>query len=759
MPKKHLWFYIPMAVVLLVPYAEAQNRNENKAESFHNLTLAQLLDVRIDSVSGVEESVIDAPASLVIITASDIRNRAYNNFEDIFVDLPGFDAYITRGLHSVNAIQRGYRQPFFSRTLVLVNGRAQHSLSTHYKMIDRQIPMSRIDRIEVLYGPVGVSYGPNAFLGVINIITKSSQSFSENKISGDVKLSYGSFDTREVEIGVAGKFDELSYDIAGKLYDSDEASISDFGGQYDFYNKIDLANPAIFGPLLQLSSNGESYGQYSNAGDQHSIFASINYKDIRLFYNSIESNTGYGTTYLSRFVQPHGQWTYTSDQLGLEIDYQINEQIKIDALLSHRETDSRGFYVEAAENSYVSLSEWLNESESDLYLANIEYRLNDIWQLLSGIKYQTKAIPAPGEICGYFNSSAPYCGSQLPIPGELGFGAGIFATDTNDFELPSRVTGNIPDTFIIDTIDKGLYAQVIYDYSEWRITAGVRYDENSIYGSTFNPRGTAIYRLNPTNTIKLLYGKAFHEPQPNLLFADFAGRTTSSSTGPEEMSNLEGIYIHQRDQWLHEFSVYLSRFRNVVQEEPIPEGLSENRKVTGFEYRGRFSFDNYFNDAYLINCYVYYTYTDSQSDINYSYNRDSGGNLIGWQNGQSDTGDVAPHKIQAGVDLPINSYLSWNIRVNYHSKTKLYSRNPLRTIDRNLEAYTIVNTNVNWQFDSVTFVAKVNNLFDETYFAPGQEASNGGNTETETAGIPVGFFSSLAPQPGRSYSLSIALNF
>ena len=759
MPTESRWLYIPITLLLLAPCVVAENRSEIEGESFYDLTLVQLLNIRIDSVSGVEESVIDAPASLVIITANDIRKRAYNNFEEIFSDLPGFDAYITRGLHSVNAIQRGYRQPFFSRTLVLVNGRAQHSLSTHYKMIDRQLPMSRVERIEVLYGPVGVSYGPNAFLGVINIITKNSQAFSENKISGGVKLSYGSFDTREVEIGIIGKSDEFSYDIAGKFYDSDEANINDFGRQYDFYNKTDLANPAIFGPILQLESNGEPYGQYSNAGDQYGIFASVNYKDIRLFYNSIESNTGYGTTYLSRFVQPHGQWTYTSDQLGLEIDYQYNERIKIDALLSHRETDSRGFYVEAAENSYVSLSEWLNESESDLYLANIEYRFNDTWLLVSGIKYQTKSIPAPAEICGYFNSSAPYCGSQLPIPGELGLGAGIFAPDTDNFEPPSSVTGNIPDIFIIDTIDKGIYAQAIYDYNKWRISAGLRYDENSIYGSTFNPRGTAIYRLNATNTIKLLYGKAFHEPQPNLLFADFAGRTTSASTGPEEMSNLEAIYIHQRSHWLHEFSVYLSRFRNVIQEEPIPEGLSENRKVTGFEYRGRFTLDNYFNDADSISCYVYYTYTDAQSDIHYSYNRDSEDNVIGWQSGQSDTGDIAPHKLQAGVDLPINSYLSWNVRVNYHSKTKLYSRNPLRTVDRDLDAYTIVNTNVNWQLDSVTFVAKVNNLFDERYFVPGQEASNGGNTETEAAGIPVGFFSSLAPQPGRSYSLSIAVNF
>ena len=740
---------------------QAQESNLYLAE----ISLENLLNITISSASGIEETVANAPASLVIITADDIVKRGYSNFNEIFADLPGFDAYGGNGDRPNKAFQRGYRQPYASRSLILLNGRVQNEIWGHYLNIERQIPMSRVKRIEVLYGPVGVIYGPNAFLGVVNIITRQGSEHQENAIEGSIQTGYGSYGTRDIEWGLTAKQDDFTLDIAGKIFDSDGPELDDFGGQYDFYNAGDLANPDIWGPLLTGNDGGPfrtrdaPYGQYNDPDNQTGLFASLSYKSLRIFYNDTEVDMSYGMEYLSRYVQPHGPWYYHSDQFGIEFDHSFDSGLRIKALYTQRESTSAGNYSEAAENSYMTLSTWNATASSDLFQLDGEFPINDTWLATGGLKYETKSLPRGFEVCGYFNAFSPFCGTREEQPGELGFGAGVFSPHTDNFVLPPPTSGRHPDELLADTTDEGVYAQVIYDKNAWRISAGIRYDNNNIYASTTNPRMSFIYRFDEQNTLKLLYGEAFQEPQPNLVFVAFSARAASENVGPETLKNLEAIYIHEQEHWTHELSAYLTEFEGVIQEEPIPENLSDERQVAAAEYRGRFFYDNFIEGADAINGYIYYTYTDAQSDINFSYDRDDDGNIIGWQNGEADTGDIAPHKFKAGIDLPLTGSLSWNLRLIYHGETKLYGRNPLRTLGQKLDAYTLVNTNINWQHDPFTVTLKINNLFNESYYAPGDQGANGGNQETQAMGIPVGFYSSLLPQLERNYTLSVKINF
>ncbi|WDE09970.1 TonB-dependent receptor plug domain-containing protein [Thalassomonas haliotis] len=752
---------ICLSLVTTAFTADAEESNRYLA----GISLENLLNITITSASGTEETVANAPASLLIITAEDIYKRGYGNFNDIFADLPGFDAYAGNGDRPNKAFQRGYRQPYASRTLILLNGRVQNEIWGHYLNIERQIPMSRISRIEVLYGPVGVIYGPNAFLGVVNIITKTGADHMENTVEGSIQTSYGSYHTRDIEWGFTAKQDDFIFDIAGKLFDSDGPELNDFSSRYDFYNGADLANSNIWGPLLTgnnggpFTVRGAPYGQYNDPDNQNGLFASLSYKSLRIFYNKTQVDMSYGMEYLSRYVQPHGPWYYHSDQWGVEVDHSFASGLRIKGLYTERDSVSAGTYSEAAENSYTSLSLWHSPSSSELFQLDGEYPLNDTWLFTGGIKYEKKSLPRGFEVCGYFNAFSPFCGTQEQMPGELGLGAGIFSPDSDNFVLPPAVSRRHPDELLADTTDEGIYGQAIYDKNNWRISAGIRYDDNNIYASTTNPRMSVIYRFNEQNTLKLLYGEAFQEPQPNLVFVAFSARAASEDVGPETLKNVEAIYIRQGEYWSHEFSAYLTRFEGVIQEEPIPGNLSNKREVIAAEYRGRFFYDNFIEGADAISGYVYYTYTDAQSDIFYSYDKDSDGNVLGWQNGAADTGDIAPHKFKAGIDLPLTARLSWNLRLIYHGETRLYGRNPLRTLDQKLDAYTLVNTNINWQLDPFTLSLKINNLFNESYYAPGDQGANGGNLETQAMGIAVGFYSSLLPQLERNYALSLKIEF
>jgi len=83
--------------------------------------------------------------------------------------------------------------PYMTRTLFMINGIVDNHLWTHESNISRQYPLSNIKQIEVLYGPASAVYGPNAFLGIINIITNDGTKVKDGEIDGTVNVLMGSY--------------------------------------------------------------------------------------------------------------------------------------------------------------------------------------------------------------------------------------------------------------------------------------------------------------------------------------------------------------------------------------------------------------------------------------------------------------------------------------------------------------------------------------------------------------------------------------
>ena len=63
----------------------------------------------------------------------------------------------------------------------MVNGKVDNHLWSHMANFSRQYPVMNIERVEVLYGPASAVYGPNAFLGVVNIITKNGMDLEDGE--------------------------------------------------------------------------------------------------------------------------------------------------------------------------------------------------------------------------------------------------------------------------------------------------------------------------------------------------------------------------------------------------------------------------------------------------------------------------------------------------------------------------------------------------------------------------------------------------
>lgn len=182
------------------------------------------------SVSKMNETLLEAPATVVIVTADDIRRRGYLDLEAVLHDLPGFDISRTNGQNYSNIYQRGYRSDSTNRTLFIVDGVEQNDLYSNIAYISRQYPLSNIDRVEVVYGPASTMYGANAFLGVINVITKEPEDFIEEgkRVGADVQVGGGAWSARYVDASVAGRFRDAAFSLTGRAYESDEWDLSKF---------------------------------------------------------------------------------------------------------------------------------------------------------------------------------------------------------------------------------------------------------------------------------------------------------------------------------------------------------------------------------------------------------------------------------------------------------------------------------------------------------------------------------------------------
>src|SRR5690606_29374463 len=137
---------------------------------------ALILGDTVVSASGFEQKVTEAPASISVISGEELQQKRYNNLAQALGDVEGID--IGQGTGKTGGLNISIRGMDSKYSLILIDGRRQNAAgnvtpngfgetSTSFMP-----PMSAIERIEVIRGPMSTLYGSDAMGGVINIITK-----------------------------------------------------------------------------------------------------------------------------------------------------------------------------------------------------------------------------------------------------------------------------------------------------------------------------------------------------------------------------------------------------------------------------------------------------------------------------------------------------------------------------------------------------------------------------------------------------------
>lgn len=185
---------IAAGAVVLVSLAgpAAAESAADDLNNLQNLSIEELSNLQITSVSKQDQPLGEAAASVYVITADDIRRSGATTVPEMLRLAPNlFVAQLSPSNHIITA--RGFSgnlaaQNFTNKLLVLIDGRSVYNplFSGMYWDMQDVLP-ANIERIEVISGPGATLWGANAVNGVINIVTRKS---SETQ-GGLVEFGYG----------------------------------------------------------------------------------------------------------------------------------------------------------------------------------------------------------------------------------------------------------------------------------------------------------------------------------------------------------------------------------------------------------------------------------------------------------------------------------------------------------------------------------------------------------------------------------------
>lgn len=208
-----------LTFAFLLSAISAQARPENPSSlpeeqsSLKQLTLQQLGEVEVTTAAKTPEQAWKTPAAIYVITQEDIERSGGTTIPGALRLAPGVEvAQISSDKWSIGI--RGFGSRLSRDVLVLIDGRTVYTTllaGTYWEV--QNVVLEDVDRIEVIRGPGGTIWGPNAVNGVINIITKSSKDTHGVMVSA----SAGNVNRGILNAGYGGGAGAFHYRIYGWL--------------------------------------------------------------------------------------------------------------------------------------------------------------------------------------------------------------------------------------------------------------------------------------------------------------------------------------------------------------------------------------------------------------------------------------------------------------------------------------------------------------------------------------------------------------
>lgn len=293
----------------------AGNQDVNAPVDFLDMSIEELMNIKVTSVSKKEEKSFKTPAAVYVITREDIRRSGATSIPEALRMVPGIEvAKVDNNKWAITS--RGLNYLYEEKLLVLIDGRSVYTPLFDGVYWDVQdVVLEDVDRIEVVRGPGGTLWGVNAVNGIINIITKNAKETQGTFISG----GGGSEEKGFSSIRYGDQLDDRTYyRVYSKYFNRDTGKGTTQGGAAD--------DSEAFRTGFRLDSDRSDQDHITIQGDfykgysgQKTMEPSLTAPFMRFFDESIDVSGG---NVLTRWTREYSE---TSD-MALQFYYDRTER-------------------------------------------------------------------------------------------------------------------------------------------------------------------------------------------------------------------------------------------------------------------------------------------------------------------------------------------------------------------------------------------------------------------------------------------------
>lgn len=463
-----------------------------------DLSLQMLLKTKVTTASKTSQELENAPAIVIVITQEQIRSRGYQSLLDVMYDLP--DVKVDDKVNSLkrnNFVMRGTQGQ--DKFIILLDGNPISSPIDEALPIMENYPVNLAEQIEIVYGPASALYGANAVSGVINIISKKS--FKRQQTAVNVSSMIGSNGLTNTTLFLEQKLSEhFNLVISGQYYYDQQPDVSktfkeDSMASISSYSTGTLNT--IFGAI---TPEKPIVAEYQAPLAAYNIYIALHADDFSIagFRNSTTTPSSYGTNTLNAL--------YNNDAFIRQNTDMINA--------TYKKT-----FGQLTTTTSLTASDYTLDPQSNYRNLYTEFAPAYKYETASTVKSEEQLDFKPSEKVNFTLGASYTSYSVVPYSADLDD-----AVNPNQYLHASylgtdsyyRPDGLPVQFYFLKYHNTGTYFQTQYlPQKKINFTFGLRYDDNSRYGATINPRAGVVYKPFNKTTVKAFYGSAYIAPTPS----------------------------------------------------------------------------------------------------------------------------------------------------------------------------------------------------------------------------------------------------
>lgn len=582
---------LAVALTLATAAAHGQGSNAN----------SRSVEEVVVTAAGFEQKIVDAPASISVVSAEELAKRPYITLIDAVRDLEGVDVGETSDKTGQRTVSiRGMGSDY---TLILIDGKRQNNHGDIYpnsfggNQFNHIPPLDVIERIEVIRGPASTLYGADALGGVINIITKKvsdrwrasttlGRAFQENDAFGE--------DTT-YDLTASGPLlrDVLGISLRASRYERD-ASLPEYEIITDPAGQPHERALGFGGGGKTTDNTNESYGATLNWKISDRQDLSFDYDTSEQVYDNTPFTNNLGTTAyplgtvdnIEELWRAQPRAGYASDQKFTRDQWSVTHS---------GDWGFGGSFISLAHIDTANNGRTLPLTATERQLHTQIFRGEGPYAGLSTPQrralMEETFLPRPKRP---MESTQYTLDAKLDLPME-GFGGRhhlVVGTQYIDGELKDGVFGMEGGLEGAGTVQEHkMYS--LFAENNWTpvdpltVTLGVRYDDHKVFGDQVSPRAYAVYTINPSWSIKGGVATGFKTPETTDLYdgiTGFGGQGTSPFVGnpdlqPETSVNTEVALYWTGEGGDHNFNV--TYFRNDFKDKIARGETNQSCDATG----------------------------------------------------------------------------------------------------------------------------------------------------------------------------------